>query len=325
MMLHVKVGEIIKNNSKFAITSHVSPDGDNLGSILGLKCLLNELGKKADVFIDDKLPARYSFLPGFDMIQKDTASKEYDYIFVLDCGDRERTGKFAGLIENSSNIINIDHHISNTLFGSINIVDTNSSSTGELLYQIFKINGFDISYNTAVCLYCSILSDTGGFKYSNTTSITHSIAGDLINTGIDFSKMSNLIFESHTKSQLRLMSKVLETLEMYENDKIAVLTLYPDMIAECSASEDEASDFVNFARDIEGVKVGIFIKEKENGTCRVSLRSRSSIDVRLVAEAFGGGGHVKAAGCTINQKSETAKKMVIKEILNVAGDLNAAD
>lgn len=325
MMLHNKVGEIIKNNEKFAITSHVSPDGDNLGSILGLNCLLKELGKKSDVFIDDNLPERYSFLPDYNNIKKDFTSEEYDYIFVLDCGDLERTGKFNKLIGNKNIVLNIDHHISNSLFGNLNIVDTNASSTGELLYQIFKINGFNISYNTAVCLYNSIISDTGGFRYSNTTSMTHSIAGDLINTGINFTEINNMVFEKHTKSQLKLMSRVLETLEMYDDNSIAVLSLFPEMLIECGASEDEASEFVNFARDIDNVKVGVFIKEKENGICRISLRSRSDADVRLVAEAFGGGGHIRAAGCTINSNYEFAKKTIVREISKLLGVINGTN
>jgi phosphoesterase RecJ-like protein len=223
-------------------------------------------------------------------------------------------GNIGEILYKSDKIVNIDHHLSNDLFGTINYVDCNASSVGEIIYQLLKINGMNISQKTAVCLYTSILTDTGGFKYSNTTSMTLSITGDLINTGINFSDIYNIVFDVRTIPQIRLISRVTSTLRTYLNDKVAIIFLSKSMFEECGAVEEDASDFVNFARDISGVEVGVFIKEKDNKTSRVSLRAKNYVDVRAIAEKFGGGGHLRAAGCTIEGSIEQAIQLIVNEI-----------
>jgi phosphoesterase RecJ-like protein len=313
-MLHIEIGRLIKEEDNFAIASHTSPDGDSMGSMLGLYNTLKSIGKKVDLFIDDVLPDKYSFLPGFENIKTPENPGQYSCFFVLDCGDEERLGKASNIIANSRKVINIDHHISNKLFGHLNIVDSNASSTGEMIYQILKINGFDISKDTAVCLYTSMLTDTGGFRYSNTTSITFSIAGDLINTGIDFTEINSIIFDRKSVSQVKLMSKVTNTLEMNVDGKVSVINVTRDMLKDCGAKDEDAEEMVNIAREIDGVEVAVFIKEKEEGKYKVSLRSKHFVDVRKVAETFGGGGHIRAAGCTIEGSFNDVKNKLIDEI-----------
>lgn len=317
-MILNKIGNIIKEKKNFALVCHASPDGDSLGSMLGLSSCLIEMGKNADVFVENIVPKKYSFLPGSMEIKGvEEAKAKYDCIFVLDCGDLDRLGICKEIVYKADVIVNIDHHLTNDLFGQINFVDTNASSVGEIIYQLLKINGMEVSKNTAICLYTSILTDTGGFKYSNTTSVTLSIVGDLINTGINFSEINNRVFDVKTISQIRLMSRVTATLRTFLNDKVAILYVSKEMLEECRATEEDCSDFVNFARDIGGVEVGVFIKEKDSKTCRVSLRSKDYVDVRLIAEKFGGGGHLRAAGCTVDGNIEEAIKMIIEEIDSV--------
>jgi bifunctional oligoribonuclease and PAP phosphatase NrnA len=317
-MILLEIGKLIKEENNFAITSHTSPDGDSIGSLLGLYNALKEINKDADMFIDDSLPEKYSFMPKFNEIkQLENAKKRYRCLFVLDCGDENRLGSCKELISRSDIVINIDHHISNSLFGNLNIVDKNASSVGEMIYQLIKINGLDVSKDTAMCLYTSILTDTGGFKYSNTTSMTFSIVGDLINNSFDFSEIYNRVFDVKTIEQVRLMAKVSSTLETFLDNKIGVISLTQNMLKECNASEEHASDFVNIVRDINEVEIGVFIKEVDNTTCRVSLRSKKYVDVRRIAEVFGGGGHIRAAGCTIKQTLEESKAIIIKEIQNI--------
>lgn len=317
-MLLVEIGKLIKGSDNFAIISHTSPDGDSIGSMLGLYNALQEMGKSAEMFIDDPLPKKYSFLPGYYEIKGlDSVKDSYSCIIVLDCGDLDRLGACKDLISKADIIINIDHHVSNSVFGSFNIVDSNASSVGEMLYQLLKINGLEVSKNTAICFYTSMLTDTGGFKYSNTTSVTLSIAGDLINTGIDFSEIYNQVFDVKTISQVKLMSKVTSTLETYLNDKVAVIFLTREMLNECGAKEDDASEFINIARDIEGVEVAFFVKEVDCTKCRVSLRSKQFVDVRNIAEIFGGGGHIRAAGCTITGSLSEVKDAIINELKNI--------
>jgi bifunctional oligoribonuclease and PAP phosphatase NrnA len=314
-MILSNIGSIIKEKKDFAIVCHSSPDGDSLGSMLGLYSCLSEIGKNADVFVEDVVPEKFYFLPLSNEICSIEESKDrYDCVFVLDCGDLDRLGSCRDIIYKCNTVINIDHHLTNDLFGHINFVDTNASSVGEIIYQLLKINGFEISKNTAICLYTSIIADTGGFKYSNTTSMTLSIAGDLINTGINFSDINNRVFDIKTITQIKLISKVTSTLTTFLNDKVAIIYLSKGMLEECNATEDDASEFVNFARDISGVEVGVFIKEKDPKVSRVSLRSKNYADVRAIAEKFGGGGHLRAAGCTVEGSIQEAMQIILNEI-----------
>jgi bifunctional oligoribonuclease and PAP phosphatase NrnA len=319
-MALVEIGNLIKNSDNFAIVSHTSPDGDSIGSMLGLFSALKEIGKSADMFIDDPLPEKYSFLPGYKEVKNiDDAKDSYSCLIALDCGDLDRLGTCKRLISKADIIINIDHHVSNSLFGTVNIVDDAASSVGEILYQLFKINDLVVSKDTSLCLYTSLLTDTGGFKYSNTTSVTLSIAGDLINTGIDFSEVYNQVFDVKSINQVKLMSRVTSTLETHFSGKIAILILSRDMLDDCNAREDDASDFINIARDIAGVEVAFFVKEVDSTKCRVSLRSRQFVDVRKIAEIFGGGGHIRASGCTISGSVQEVKDIIINELKKVIG------
>ncbi len=313
-MIHLQIGKIIRDYNNFAIVSHASPDGDSMGSMLALYNILSINNKSCDMFIDDVLPERYSFLPFFNSVKPFCSSKNYDCLFALDCGDPERLGKCKELISKAKVIVNIDHHVSNYMYGTVNMLETNASSTGEMLYEIFANNNYEINKDTAICLYTSILTDTGGFKYSNTTSKTLKVAGNLIDIGIDFSEIYSIVYDRKSIGQVKLMSRVISTLDMALNNRVAMLSLFPSMLKECDAKEEDASEFINISRDIDGVEVAVFIKEKTSELFRVSLRSKSKVDVRRIAERFGGGGHVRAAGCTIEGNYEKVKTMLIDEI-----------
>lgn len=313
-----EIVSILKENNDFAIVSHTSPDGDSMGSMLGLYNLLKENGKNSDVFIDGELPRRYSFLPGFNQIKQiHESNSKYNILIVLDCGDIERLGNCKELINKAGVIINIDHHISNGRFGDINYVDIKASSTGEILYELTKTNNINISKESAECLYTAILTDTGGFKYSNTTPKTFSICGELIEKSINFPEITNKIYDTKTIPQVKLLSMVTSTLEMHLDKRAALLYLTKDMIMDSGAREEDASEFVNIARDIEDVEVGILLKQINEGEFRASLRSKNWADVRAVAEIFGGGGHIRAAGCTIKGSLDEVKKKLINEISKV--------
>lgn len=313
-MTHLQIGKIISDYNNFAIVSHTSPDGDSMGSMLALYSILSIEGKHVDMFIDDVLPERYSFLPFFELVKPFNGSKNYDCLFALDCGDPERLGKCKEHISKAKAVINIDHHISNYMYGTVNILEIKASSTGEMLYDIFADNNYEINKDTALCLYTSILTDTGGFKYSNTTSNTLKVAGNLIDTGIDFSEIYSIIYDRKSIEQVKLMSRVISTLDMALDNRVALLSLFPNMLKECGAKEEDASEFINISRDIDGVEVAVFIKEKASQSFRISLRSKSKVDVRRIAERFGGGGHVRAAGCTIEGNYEVVKNIIIDEI-----------
>lgn len=317
-MMLLEIGKLIKEHKKFALICHTSPDGDSLGSMLGLYNFLTEYGKNADVYVEDKIAEKYCFLPGITEINNiDTLSNTYDVLFALDNGDVERFGSCKKLLECSNIVINMDHHLTNGMYGNINYVDTAASSVGEIVYQLLKQNGFSVSMNTAACLYTSIISDTGGFKYSNTTSATMTIAGELLDTGINISEINNNVFDVKTVPQVKLISHVTSTLNTYYEGKVAAIYLSKEMLRLSEAGEEDAGDFVNYARDIIGVEVGLFIKEKSDHISRVSLRSKNYVDVRKIAEKFGGGGHLRASGCTIEGNVEKALSLILNELNNV--------
>lgn len=309
----------LKTKDCFSIIAHVSPDGDAIGSSLALYNSLKQLGKKCRVFIDDKLPQKYSYLPGFESISSKNEEMEYGNVVVLDCGDLDRCGSLKEMAENAEFCINIDHHISNKGFGKLNLILPDASSVGEILYDIICDMGVTIDEAIAQCLYTSIASDTGGFRYSNTSPRTHFIAGELIKTGIDFSSISSRLFDEKSIAKTKLLAAVLGTLEVHFEGRVALLYLSREMLDKCGATDDDAEDFVNYARDIDTAEVGIMVKQKEDGSCRVSLRSKSRVDVRKVAEAFSGGGHVRAAGCTINAPIDETINMLLRELEGAEG------
>ncbi len=309
----------LKNGDCFSIVTHVSPDGDAIGSALSLYNSLRQLGKKCQVFIDDKLPKKYSYLPGFGDINSSSPEGKHENVIVLDCGDIDRCGGLKRIIEDSGLCINIDHHITNNNYGEVNLVLPYASSVGEILYGIIVDMGVHINETIAQCLYTSIASDTGGFRYSNTSPETHYIAGELLKTGIDFSSISSRLFDERSIAKSRLLACVLGTLKVYHEGRVAVLYMDRSMLECCGATDEDAEDFVNYARDIDSAEVGIMAKQKENGSCRISLRSKGKADVRRIAEAFSGGGHVRAAGCTINEPLDQAIKLLLEKIDVIEG------
>ncbi len=316
-MILTDIGKLMSSGKCFAVTTHVSPDGDAIGSVLGLYHCLTQIGKNVDVVIDDILPDKYNFLAGYNMIKKaDDISKDkkYDCIFVLDSGSEDRIGDSIEIIKNGNIIVNIDHHITNTMFGDINYVDPNAASVGEIIYQLIKINGYDVSKVISECLYTSIITDTGGFRYSNTTSTTFNIAGDLINSGINFTEIANTVFDRKTVPEVKLLSMVMSTLELYYDNKVSVIYLTEDMLYKSGSQYEDAESFINIVRDIDTVDTAIFIKEKEKGTFRISLRSKQIVDVKDIAVAFGGGGHIRAAGCTIVGSKDEVRDKLLAEV-----------
>lgn len=306
--------DLIKSNTSFAIVSHTSPDGDCMGSMLGLYNSLIKLSKCVDVYLNDDIPNRLSFLPGADLINKDFGNKEYDIVFALDCGDVVRLGEYAKeLLASGKKVINIDHHISNEMYGDINLVKPNMSSVGEMIYNLLEEGNFPINEEVAKCIYTAIISDTGGLKYSGTTADTFIIMSKLMSKDfdIDYSKIYTKLLHETTKEKVLATAKITSNLKTYFNDKVAILYVTKGIVDEFNVDENNLGDIVNIARDIDTVEIGIFLKEKSENTYKVSLRSKEYADVRKVAEKFGGGGHIKAAGCLI----EGSLNEVIEKLL----------
>ena len=310
-----EIVKLISEAGSVAIYPHVSADGDAIGSSLALGLALKNAGKKVSVYIEEDIPTVYRFLPGGELAgYYDENVEVADLNIALDTGDVGRLGKRAEAFFMAPCTINIDHHVTNTKYAHLNFVNAMSASTGEITYLLLRKLKMEINADIATCLYTAIATDTGGFQYQNTTAETHSIIAELLSTGINVGEISQRIYDNTTYEKLKLNAKAIELLELHESSKLAVVALSLDDIVSTGAKEEDCDGIVNIGRSIESVEVSALIKEKSNNEIRVNLRSKTYVDVSEVAAAFDGGGHKRAAGCTIIGSLEEAKKKIIEAI-----------
>jgi phosphoesterase RecJ-like protein len=312
-----EVVELIDQKKRFVITSHVRPDGDGLGSGLALYWMLRSLGKDAAVILRDPVPASYTVLPGSDRVavQSDLGQR-YDAVFVIECSDVERPG-LAGLKDQF--VVNIDHHSTTQPFGDINWIDSTSAAVGEMIYNLCKALGVEVTKEIADCVYTALLTDTGSFHFSNTTERTLKIASELVRRGVEPARISQALFYSNPYSRVRLLGLVLSTIERDETGHIAWIKMDREMMCEAGASEEDADGIVNHALSIATVDAVAFFKELSPGVYRISLRSKGKNNVAKVAELFGGGGHRNAAGCRIEGDYDDVRRRVIEGLLSAIG------
>jgi len=306
----------IKNSSKICITCHTSPDGDAAGSVLALAIGLKHLGKEVCVLSIDAISTSYKFLSHSELMNGSIseAPEDSDCVIVLDCGNFQRVNADLKLEHKNYTLINIDHHISNDMYGDLNFVDTNAAAVGEIVYQMLEILGVKIDKDIAECLYTSILTDTGSFRFSNTTSVTHTIAVDLINCGVDVDEMYRIIYENKSYERIKLYGALIGSMKLVHNNKICVMKLTKDMVNNLNLSRNlDASDALPFGMQIDTVEVVLLINEIDNGV-KASLRSKNKIDVRKIAEVFGGGGHAKASGLSLDKSIDEAERLIVKTI-----------
>jgi phosphoesterase RecJ-like protein len=299
------------------ITSHIRPDGDGLGSGLALYWMLQSLGKDAAVVLHDRVPPAYSVLPGSDLVlvQQDVELL-YDAAFVIECSDVERPG-LPGL--RNQFVVNIDHHSTTVPFGDVNWIDSTAAAVGEMIYNLCKALGVEVTKEIAECIYTALLTDTGSFHFSNTTERTLKIASELVRRGVEPARISQALFYSNPFSKIRLLGLVLSSIERDESGRIAWVILDRDMMYEADASEEDSDGIVNHALSIGEVEAVAFFKELSPRAYRVSLRSKGKNNVAKVAELFGGGGHRNAAGCRVEGDLEDVKRRVIEGLQNAIG------
>jgi Exopolyphosphatase-related proteins len=309
---------IIKRASRIAILPHISADGDALGSSIALALAIKKLGKTADVYMEEEIPQVYSFLPGRQFVEVyTTRPSNYELVVALDCGDAGRLGYRSEIFEGAANTVNIDHHNTNTEFAVHNYVDTKSSAVGEIIYQLIGIMGLEIDREIATCIYVAIATDTGGFRYSNTTSLTHHIVSELINKGVNVADISQRVFDTTSYEKVKLLGAAIDAIELMENGKVAFIGLTNEAIRKTGAKEEDCDGIVNIGRNIRGVKVAAMFRQWDNGEVKVNLRSSSDIDVSAIANMYSGGGHKKAAGYTVKGNLEEVKKRLLDDIREV--------
>jgi phosphoesterase RecJ-like protein len=310
-----KIIDAIYRCNTFLITSHERLDGDALGSELALFHTLHQIGKKAVIFNQDQTPENYRFLPGADQIYNKIKNvEEFDAVFILDCSELERVGREAARIGTIKNMINIDHHISNRGFCKITLIDPQASSSGELIYRLFKKMNIAISKDTATNLYSAILTDTGGFRYGNTRKDTLLAAGNLVEYGADPQYIAENIYENTSPSKLSLLTKALKTLTFDCNGKVASLVVLLRDIESAGALPEYTEGLVDIPRTVKGVKISVLYSELSDDSIKISLRSKGNVNVERVARILGGGGHINASACKLRGDIKTVKQQVMETI-----------
>lgn len=312
-----EIAEEIKKHDYFLITSHVNLEGDALGSELAFYRLLKALNKNAVIVNEDNVPYGYDFLPDISLIKKfkpELKGVRFDCVAVLDCSDLKRTGQVHKLNTENKPVFNIDHHVSNALFGDFNWIKPKASSCCEMIYQLYKKLKVRIDKEAALSLYTGILTDSGSFRYSNTSSFTHRIAADLLRHDFNAAQIYKNIFGNLPFRDLKLVIKVLSGIRLKLGGKIVWCQLESALLKKYEPVRVDLTDSVmNYARSIKNVEVAVFFKENlgVKNEVRVNFRSEGDVDVNKIAQFFGGGGHKTASGCTIHGKMEEVRSKVI--------------
>jgi phosphoesterase RecJ-like protein len=310
-----RISERISLHRIFLITAHERLDGDAIGSELALWHMLRNLGKEAVVYNQDRTPENYLFLPGSDRIVHELpALAPFEVAFILDCSELDRVGEASDRIGTIPNLINIDHHVSNGGFCDVRLIDPQASSTGELIFRLTRDMNLTVTGEMATCLYAAILTDTGGFRYGSTRRGTLLAAADLVADGADPQWISENIYESDPPARIRLLTAVLPTLRLEEDGRVGSLAVTQKALADAGALPEHAEGLVDLPRSIRGVEISILYAELRDGGFKLSLRSKGKVNVESVARAFGGGGHINAAGCRAEGELSAIRRRVIKAI-----------
>jgi bifunctional oligoribonuclease and PAP phosphatase NrnA len=316
-----RISELIGRHRVFLITAHERLDGDAIGSELALCGMLRSLGKEAVVYNQDPTPGNYLFLPGSDrIVQELPALDPFDVAFVLDCGELDRVGEESARIGTIPNLINIDHHVSNGGFCDVRLIDPQASSTGELIFRLVREMNLTVTGEMATCLYTAILTDTGGFRYGNTRRGALLTAADLVTGGADPQWISENVYESDPPAKIRLLAATLPTLRFEEEGRVGSLTVTQKALADAGALPEHTEGFVDLPRSIRGIEISILYAELADGRFKLSLRSKGKVNVERVARAFGGGGHVNAAGCRAEGELSDIRRRVIEAIRTSAAE-----
>lgn len=301
--------EIIRKYRSFLILTHQSPDGDTLGSAFALKRALRKIGKPSKVICNDEIPQKYSFL--WDGI--DNSDIDFEAVIAVDIADRKLLGEKIDGEYGDKIVLAVDHHLSHRDFAE-NTFMCDRAANAENIYDLLNELGIEIDSGIATCIYCGMATDTGCFLFTNTTPETHKIAAELMEKGADFATVNRKMFETKTVSYLKLEQMALSTIEMHFGGKCAVMKITQDMFRKSKSNDGECDGIASLPRKIEGVLIGVTVKEKENGHYKVSVRTVEPYDAAKICACFGGGGHNRAAGCEFTCSLEETTDALLKVI-----------
>jgi bifunctional oligoribonuclease and PAP phosphatase NrnA len=307
----------IRQGNRFLLTSHVNPDGDAIGSEMGLARILRRLGKSAVVWNRDPTPEIYRPLPGTDRIHVGAEPpagfpEVFDGIIVLECPSPDRTGIEEHL--GARPILNVDHHLGNQHYGAVNWVDTAAPAVGELVYRLAQALKVSLDPETASSLYLTLVTDTGGFRFSNATPAAFEAAAALVRDGAQPEQVSQWLYESQPLASVRLLGEMLPTLTLFADGRIATVRLTREMAERAGAGPGDSEGLIDVPRAIAGVQAVALVREREDGTWKVSLRSRGEVDVEKIARHHGGGGHRNAAGFSTSGDHDEILRQVVEAL-----------
>ncbi|MCU0641595.1 MAG: bifunctional oligoribonuclease/PAP phosphatase NrnA [Candidatus Margulisbacteria bacterium] len=309
-----KIKERLKSAKNAIVTAHVDPDGDAVGSMLAMGAVIEQFGLKVSYYCADLPPRIYRFLPGADKIRREVpAGTLFDLAIVLDSSDLSRIGEGIDLRQCARVIINLDHHPDNTQFGDINYV-TKASSVAEEVYDLAVYLGAKIDKRIADCLYAAIITDTGNFRYENTNVKTFLIAGELLKAGVNTHEISTRIYDNRSLAAVRICALAMTNMQITADHKAAWMVVTKAMMDQTGAKGEDMIGMVDHLRSIEGVEVAILFREEKDGTVKVNFRSKDRLNVSEIARRFGGGGHVKASGATLEGKTDEVVRRVVAEV-----------
>lgn len=307
MIIDLKTAaKFLENNDDFLILTHAHPDGDTLGCGFALCEALKSCGKNAIVRCGDSAPEKYSYMG--KLCEEDI---EYENIIAVDVADAKLLGKefeerFGGRVK-----LCIDHHGSNRLYAEQTLLDPSAAAACEIILEVIKELGVEVTKSIADCIFTGLSTDSGCFRYSNVTPRTLRMAAEMIESGADHSKINVIMFETKTRTYVALERLALESMQMFLDDRCAFITITRDMFRESGSDESEVDAIAAIPRQIEGVRVGVTMREKPDGTFKVSMRTHEGVDASAICAMLGGGGHPRAAGCTVDGDAQNARNLVV--------------
>ncbi len=314
---HSAICRVLREKDRFLVACHENPEGDAIGSELALALALRKMGKTATVLNSDPVPGNLLFLPGADTVVFAEDGSKYDVAIVVDCGSPERTGRVGQELRKCPLRINIDHHRTNGDRGDLALVDPDAAATGLLIHRVLTAMGYEIGLDVATNIYVAVLTDTGSFHYGSSSPEAFEVAGEMVRRGVDPWAVAEQVYETQSALRLRLLGRVLDSLEIAADGRVACITAMREDLREFAAGNDALEGFINYPRSIVGVEIAVSFREEEGDVFRVSFRSKGRVDVSAVAARFDGGGHRNAAGCTVAGSLADVKKRMLEALAAV--------
>ncbi|WP_066635290.1 DHH family phosphoesterase [Desulfolucanica intricata] len=311
-----EIANVIRRARRFFLCGHVTPDGDSIGSVLALGLALESLGKEVILASPEPVPESLSFLPSAKRIRINfNKAPDFEIFIMLDCSEVDRLGaKISEVAKLAQQKIILDHHPTSGCTADYCYIDDTAAATGEIVYDLLEILDIEFTPEIATCLYTAIVTDTGSFQYQNTTPKTHLRASRLLSSGVDVARVSTSLFGEKPLAHIRIVGVGLKNLKLSPCGQVAWISITREMLADLKVQDEYSEGLINYPRMIKGVEVALLFRELEPELFKVSLRSKSEIDVNAIAKVFGGGGHVRASGCRLEGKLAEVERQVLEEV-----------